>query len=248
MPHPLRRQPHVGHTEERLGLGESATALGLDEWELVTPTSNELADLVGVPSAAQHVTHGRSFRLDLYGGLAMLRRVNPDHRPHRGQFLSWDMRRPAHVLWQPMLAMSLYQNPVVDLWARYRVEPGRRVDVLFDHVYTEPWTPDGVKEVEVVRTGEYKVDATNAHHFRRFLELLAPRIEAVTAQPANPTRKSLEPAAQLRRIAEHFLTAGEDAVGEGEVLSELNADAVLHALHGDAGRVEVLADRTPMNA
>jgi putative transposase len=29
MPHPLRCQPHVGHTEERLGLGESVTALGL---------------------------------------------------------------------------------------------------------------------------------------------------------------------------------------------------------------------------
>jgi transposase-like protein len=29
MPHPLRGQPHVGHTEERLGLGESAVALGL---------------------------------------------------------------------------------------------------------------------------------------------------------------------------------------------------------------------------
>jgi hypothetical protein len=28
MPHPLGGQPHVGHTEERLGLGESVTALG----------------------------------------------------------------------------------------------------------------------------------------------------------------------------------------------------------------------------
>jgi putative transposase len=29
MPHPLRGEPHVGNTEERLGLGESVTALGL---------------------------------------------------------------------------------------------------------------------------------------------------------------------------------------------------------------------------
>jgi hypothetical protein len=123
--------------------------------------------------------------------------------------------------------MSLYQNQVVDLWARYRVEPGRRVDVLFDHVYTEPWTPDGETEVEVPRAGEYEIDATNAHHFRRFLEQLAPLIEAVTAQSAKATKETRQ-AARLRRIAEHFLTAGEDAVGEGEVLSELNADAVLH--------------------
>jgi hypothetical protein len=137
------------------------------------------------------------------------------------------MRRPAHVLWQPLLAMSLYQNPVVHLWARYIVEPGRRVDVLFDHVYTEPWTPDGETEVEVVRHGEYEVDARNEHRFRRFLELLAERIEVVTAQPAKATKETTQ-AARLRRIAEHFLTAGEDAAGEGEVLSELNADAVLH--------------------
>lgn len=32
----------------------------------------------------------------------------------------------------------------------------------------------------------------------------------------------------MRRIAELFLTAGEDAHGEGEVLSEFNAAAVLH--------------------
>jgi hypothetical protein len=33
----------------------------VNEWELVTPTSGELAGLVGVPSAAQHVTRSRSF-------------------------------------------------------------------------------------------------------------------------------------------------------------------------------------------
>jgi hypothetical protein len=194
-------------------------------WELVTPTSGELADLVGVPSAARHVT-GRSFR-DLYGGLAMLRRVDPGGQPHRGWIVSSHVR-PAHALWQPLLAMSLYQNPIVHLWARYTVEPGRRIDVLFDHVYIEPWTPDGETELEAVRTGDYEIDGTQEHRFRRFLELLAMRLEAALAQPARPTKNSRERAARLRRIAEHFLSAGEDARGEGEVLSELNADAVLH--------------------
>jgi hypothetical protein len=42
------------------------------------------------------------------------------------------------------------------------------------------------------------------------------------------TKGSKERAARLRRVAEHFLTASEEAHGEGEVLSEFNADAVLH--------------------
>jgi hypothetical protein len=198
----------------------------VDGWELVTPTSEELASLVGVPSAAQHVTR-RSFNLDLYAGLAMLRRIDPQGKPHGGLLVSWNMR-PAHALWQPMLAMSLYQNPVVHLWAQYNVEPGRRVDVLFDHVYTEPWTPDGETEVEIVRAGDYEIDAVGEPRFRRFLELLAPLLDTAVAQPAKPTKASRERAARVRRIAEHFLTSGEDAHGEGEVLSEFNADAVLH--------------------
>lgn len=110
----------------------------VDGWELVTPTSEQLAGLVGVPSAAQHVPQ-RTFNLELYGGLAMLRRIDPAGKPHSGLVLYFDTR-PAHALWQPILAMSLYQNPVVRLRAQYDVEPGRRIDVLFDRVYTEPWT------------------------------------------------------------------------------------------------------------
>lgn len=198
----------------------------VDGWELVTPTAADLAGLVGVPSAARYV--GRpSFNLDLYGGLATLRRVDPEGKPHSGFIIYWNFR-PAHALWQPLLALSLFQNPVVHLWAQYDVEPGRRVDVLFDRVYTEPWTPDGVTEIEVVRRGDYEIDQSNAPRLRRFLEQFARLLDRALAQPTRPTKGSRERAARVRRIAEHFLTAGEDAHGEGEVLSEFNADAVLH--------------------
>ncbi len=198
----------------------------VDGWELVTPTAADLAGVVGVPSAARYV--GRlSFNLDLYGGLAMLRRVDPEGKPHGGFVIYWNLR-PSHALWQPLLALSLFQNPVVHLWAQYDVEPGRRVDVLFDRVYTEPWTPDGVTEIEVVRRGDYEIDESNAPRLRRFLAHLAALLDRAIAQPAKPTKASRERAARLRRIAEHFLTAGEDAHGEGGVLSEFNADAVLH--------------------
>lgn len=199
----------------------------VDGWELVTPSSEELAQLVGVPSAARHVVGRRSFDLDLYGGLAMLRRVHPDGKPHRGTILYLGLR-PARALWQPLLALSLYHNPVVHLWAQYDVEPGRRIDVLFDRVYTEPWTPDGVTEIEVVRRGEYEVDAADESRFRRFFVHLAPMLNRAVAQPVRPTRGSRERAARLRRVGEHFLAGGEEAHGEGEVLSEFNADAVLH--------------------
>jgi hypothetical protein len=100
--------------------------------------------------------------------------------------------------------------------------------VVFDHVDTEPWTADGVTEVEIVRTGDYEINTGEEARFRRFLELLAPLLEAALSQPAKPTRVSRERAAQLRRVTEHFLAAGKNAHGEGDVLSELNADAVLN--------------------
>ncbi len=199
----------------------------IEGWELATPTKQELSDLVGVPSAARYVGRQRSFDLDLYGGLAMLRRVDAKGKTYWSFLIHWNIR-PAHALWQPLLALSLYQNAVVRLWAQYDVEPGRRVDVAFDHVYTEPWTPDGVIEIERVRQGDYEIDAKSEGRLRRFLANLVPLLERAVAQPTRPTKASKEPGARLRRIAEHFMTAGEEAHGEGEVLSEFNADAVLH--------------------
>lgn len=156
----------------------------------------------------------------------MLRRLDTAGKPRSGFMIYWE--QPSWDLWQPLLAISLYQNPVLHLWAQYEIEPGRRVDVVYDRVYTEPWTPDGVTEVEVVRTGDYYIDARNEGRLRRFLELVSRLLDDALAQPAKATKATKERAARLRRIAEHFLTAGESAHGEGEVLSELNAEAVLH--------------------
>jgi hypothetical protein len=125
------------------------------------------------------------------------------------------------------MALSLYANPVLQLWARYRVEPGRRVDRLFDEVLLEPWTPDGVTEIEVPRRGEFDLGADGESRLRRFLALVAPLLDAAVTRH-NKQGKSSAPAARLRRCAEHFLSAGEHAHGEGEVLSEYNAEAVLH--------------------
>jgi hypothetical protein len=197
----------------------------VSDWELVTLSRGERANLVGVPVGARYVLR-RSFRHGVHGGLAILRRIDPNGHAHSGFTIYWE--RPSWELWQPLLAMSLYQNAVLHLWAQYEVEPGRRVDVIFDRVYTEPWTPDGVTEVEVIRPGDYEIDANNDSRFRRFLQRLGPLLVAASAQPRKPTKATRERAARLRRIAEHFLTAGEDAYGEGEVLSELNAEAVLH--------------------
>lgn len=204
----------------------SSSAQVVDGWELVTPDRDDLANLAGIPSAADYVPR-LPLRYHLYGGLAMLRRIDPHGTAHDGLVVYFE-QPPSWELWQPLLAISLYQNPVLHLWAQYEVEPARRVDVVFDHVYTEPWTPDGVTEVEVVRRGDYEIDASNEEQFRRFLQRLAPLLGKAVAQPTKPTKASRERADRLRRIAEHFLTAGEDAHGEGEVLSELNAEAVLH--------------------
>jgi hypothetical protein len=159
----------------------------------------------------------------------VLRRVNRDAIPHKGIALHWDvlysvaLGRPAHLLWQPLIALSLYANPVLRLWARYRVEPGRRVDKMFDSVQWETWTPDGTIELERPQTGEFDLDDNSVPMLRRFLAELAPLLAAAVG-----TSAAKKNAVRLRRCAEHFLTAGEHAHGQGEVLSELNADAVLH--------------------
>jgi hypothetical protein len=202
----------------------SATVPVVGGWELVTRDRAERDSLVGVPSAARYVPK-RTIHRDVYGRLAVLRRIDAEGSARSGFVIYWS--HPSWDLWQPLLAMSLYQNPVLHLWAQYEIEPGRRVDAVFDRVDTEPWLPDGVTEVETFRPGDYEIDPGSEARFRRFQERLAPLVTAV-AQPVKSAKVAREQAKQFRRIAEHFVTAGEDAYGEGEVLSELSAEAVLH--------------------
>ena len=78
--------------------------------------------------------------------------------------------------------------------------------------------PDGETEIERPQTGAFGWDI-DVPMMRRFMAELGPLLaKALSNNKAG---------ARLRRCAEHFLIAGQDAHGEGEVLSELNADAVL---------------------
>lgn len=195
----------------------------VDGWELVTQTAEQLHELLPVPVTAAYQP-ARPFAPEDYGYLTMLRRVR-DARPHHGPAFRWDVlyslaiHRPAHLLWQPLLALSLFENSVLQLWARYQVEPGRRIDKLFDSVVWEVWTPDGETDIDRPQIGDFGRDV-DVPMMRRFLAELAPLLVKALGNEKAGTR--------LRRCAEHFLTAGEDAHGDGEVLSELNADAVLH--------------------
>lgn len=119
--------------------------------------------------------------------------------------------------------LSLYQNDVVHLLGTYDVEPARRVDVLFDHVLTVPTavqTPDGVTDIEAVPRGSYRIDEDAEVRLRRFCETVVPTLRKASENSQRSRR--------LRRIAEHFLTAGRHAHEEGEVVSEYNADSTLH--------------------
>ena len=180
--------------------------------------------LLPLPSTASYQP-ARPFDPDGYSGLTMLRRINPEAAPHPGPVLHWDvlyslaLDRPARLLWQPLVALSLCANPVLRLWARNQVNPVDGSTSCSNSVQWETWTPDGRTELERPKTGEFGLDA-NVPMMPRFPAELAPLMSTALS-----TKKS---GARLRRCAEHFLTAGEQAHGEGEVLSELNANAVLH--------------------
>ena len=78
----------------------------VDGWELVTPTREDLARLTGIPSAATYAPR-RSLHHDLYGGLAMLRRIDPTGNPRSGFVIYFT--HPSWDLWKPLLALSLYR-------------------------------------------------------------------------------------------------------------------------------------------
>ena len=86
----------------------------VDGWELVTPNADELRMLLPLPSTAAH--QDRPFDPDDYGELAMLRRVNRDAAPQRGSAVPWDflesldVGHPERLLWQPLIALSLYDT------------------------------------------------------------------------------------------------------------------------------------------
>jgi hypothetical protein len=82
------------------------------------------------------------------------------------------------------------------------------------------------------RTGDFGEDA-DLPMLRRFLAEVSSLMPADAKVEPNKKKtheqKEKESSAvQLRRCAEHLLTAGDRAHGEGEVLSELNAETVLH--------------------
>ena len=87
----------------------------VDGWELVSPSVEQLRELLPMPATGSYQPD-RPFTPEMYGGLAMLRRINSKARPHYGHLLRWDvlyslaLRRPAHLLWQPLLALSLFEN------------------------------------------------------------------------------------------------------------------------------------------
>ncbi len=84
---------------------------------------------------------------------------------------------------------------------------------------------DGEEWDEVPYLGDFKVAEANLPQFVSFLAGVGALIEASQAVGNRTQRKA---AARLRRATEHFLTAGETAYGEGDVLSERNAETVLH--------------------
>jgi len=202
----------------------------IDGWELVTPTTEELRQLLPLPVTAAYQPD-RLFAPQDYAGLTMLRRVRPGARPLLAPPLRWDvlysqaLHRPAYPLWRPLLALSLFDNPVLQLLARYQVEPGRRIDKLFDDVVWEVVALDAETDYEQPLTGNFG-ERADVPMLRRFLAEIASRMPEDLAGKTN--EKESKAAARLRRCAEHFLTAGSHAHGEGEVLTELNADAVLH--------------------
>ena len=207
-------------------LGVDSAIRVADEWELVTPTAQELRRLLPMPTTASYQP-ARPFDPDEYGGLTMLRRVERRARPHHRHLLRWDVLyslaidRPAHQLWQPLLALSLFDNSVLRLWARYQVEPGRTVDKLFDSVEWKVVTLNDGTDEDWPDFGDFgDFGDIDVQMLGRFLTEVAPLLEQAL--------HNKNPGTRLRRSAEHLLTAGDHAHGEGEVLSELNAETVLH--------------------
>jgi hypothetical protein len=204
-------------------LGLDAPVQLADGWELVTPSAEDLRMLLPVPATAAYQPQ-RPFAPKDYGGLTMLRRFDSKALPDYGPALYWDVlyalatHRTTRLLWQPLLALNLFDNQVLRLWAWYKVEPGRRTDKLFDSVDWEVWTPDGVTDIDRPMTGSFG-DNLDVQSMRRFMAEVSPLLgRAVRKKKAGE---------RLRRCAEHFLSAGDHAHGEGDVLGDLNAEAVL---------------------
>jgi hypothetical protein len=96
------------------------------------------------------------------------------------------------------------------------------VDRQFDQVAWDIWIPEEDVEIEVPLRGEFTVNRDGEPRLRRFLAAVASLLQAATTQPGKA-------AVRLQHCAEHFLSASENAHGEGETLfDEYDADAVLH--------------------
>lgn len=195
-------------------------------WELATPTSEELRNLLPVPSA--HLFQSEQpFDLATYGGLSMLRRKNEQAEPRSGHIIYFPSGRPALPFWEPLLMLSLYRNDVIHFWAHYLVEAGRTIGTVFRDVYTEPWTPDGETFFDEPHHGSFIIRSEDEPHFRRFVDHLRPHLARSVEALSAASKKERAHGERLRRVAHNLIIAGTESYGEGVVDAEYNAETAL---------------------
>jgi hypothetical protein len=197
--------------------------LAVAEWELVTPSAQELRSLLPVPSLSRYQPSS-PWSPDDWAGLAFLRRKQPAARPITGLAISFPRAHPEWALWRPLLVLSLCTNDVIRMWSDHIVEAGRHVHTRFDQVVWNISDQHGM-EVEIPWPTAMAVTPDQEEPFRRRVTELSKLLPG--EQPSNSQDRHYR---NLRLAAEHLLAAGQYAThGQATPLhTEQEPEALLH--------------------
>jgi hypothetical protein len=192
------------------------------EWELVTPSADELRSLLPLPSLTPYQPSLPWSPSD-WAGLAFLRSERPDARPITGLVISFPRAHPEWTLWRPLLALSVCTNDVIKMWSEHLVEPGRYVHTRFENV---AWNiiggPD--EELEVPWPTTINITRDQEEQFRRMVTAVARLLPAEQRSDSGDKQYKT-----LRLAAEHFLAAGQYSYGQATPIdSEHEPEALLH--------------------
>ena len=182
-------------------------------WEMLTPGPELLTAISD--NGARVGAHANTLLPAMYGGEVFLRRTEEGSPPTGFLFGALLENRPYLKHWPVLLVMNLWSNHPCHAVAQHLIEPGRRVDTLYDHTYFDIVGEDG--DVEIPHQGFVTVTAEQAPRFSRFADAVSALITRAGPRHGHQTQSGY---ARLTNSAAQFLTATEQSVIDATTVAD----------------------------
>lgn len=181
--------------------------LEIGGWRVWRPSREEWISMAPVPASSRHSNGFAWDPLLSFGEHVVLSIEDRSERPSKG-FTLWPFASERHArsrAWVPLLAMSLWQDDPVGIFAEYLVENQRSVGTVFSSIPSRIVGVDLDHEIEVPQLGPFVVDEEESSAFFDYLGTISEMLDVWLA--VSPAKKKAATTDRLQRCALRFLEA-----------------------------------------